>query len=147
MPLEILPNIRNEATNVFFRNLAVSRDKSRSQIDFLLDSLMLEDPEIKEVVRDINNRGLLGPEYWFWYHQPSYSVEVIKPSPPVFCLHDPDRPAREVFRLYEKKTGVRLMLDDWSEVPRLEADYRGEEKRKSREIGDLMRSLRRRRSL
>jgi len=137
MPLEILPNIRDEATNVFFRNLATSRDKSRSQIDYLLDSLMLKDPEIKEVIRDINNRGLLGPGYWFWYHQPSYSIEVIRPSPPTFCLHDKNRPAREVFRLYEKHSGMKVLLDSWDQVERLEAESRGK-KRKRRDARDLI---------
>jgi hypothetical protein len=119
MPLEILPNIRNAATNVFFRDLAVSSEKRRSQIDYLLDSLQLEDPTIKTVVRDINNRGLLGSGYWFWYHQPSRNIEVIKPSPPTFCLQDPDLTPRRVFKLYEKRTGEKTLLDSWEEVKRL----------------------------
>ena len=125
MPLEILPNVRDESTNVFFRNLATSRDKSRSQIDFLLDSLQLSEPEVKEVVRDLNNRGTLTRGYWFWYHQPTYSIEVIRPSPPTFCLHDPNRTAREVFRLYEKRFGVKLLLDSWRQVKRLEPESKG----------------------
>ncbi len=40
-PLEILPDIHTSVTNVFFRDLPKSRDKSRSQIDFLVDSLQL----------------------------------------------------------------------------------------------------------
>jgi len=128
MPLEILPDIRNASTNIFFRDLALSRDKSRSQIDFLLDSLQLEDPTIKTVVRDINNRGTLGMGYWFWYHQPARRLEVVKPSPPLFCLQDPEKTPRELLKLYEKETAEKLLLDSWREVPRLKAPEEGKKK-------------------
>jgi len=137
-PLEILPNVRDEATNVFFRNLATSRDKSRSQIDFLLDSFLLEDEEIKTVVKEINNHGLLGSTDWFWYHQPSYSIEVIRPSPPTFCLQDKNRPAREVFRLYEKHFGMKIMLASWDQVERIEAESCGRKTGRSRNARDLI---------
>ena len=39
--LEILPNIRKAAVNVLFRDLSMSYDKSKSEIDFLLESLQL----------------------------------------------------------------------------------------------------------
>ena len=121
-PLEIQPDIRDAATNVFFRNLPVSKDKNRSQIDFLLDSLQLQDPSEKIVVRDINNRGLFrGTLFWFWYYQRSYDIEVIQPCPPTFCLHDPRKTPREIFKLYEKQTDEKVLLRSWSEVPVLES--------------------------
>jgi len=80
---------------------------------------------VKEVVRDLNNRGTLTRGYWFWYHQPTYSIEVIRPSPPTFCLHDPNRTAREVFRLYEKRFGVKVLLDSWRQVKRLKPESKG----------------------
>jgi hypothetical protein len=127
LPLEILPDIRNAATNVFFRDLSMSRDKARSQIDFLLDSLQLADPTVKDVVASINNRGLLAKGFWFWYHQPAKRIEVIKPAPPTFCLQDPDKTPRQVLKLYEKETGQKVLLDSWAEVKRLEVTEEGGE--------------------
>ena len=121
-PLEIIPDIQDAATNIFFRNLGMSKDKAKSQIDFLLDSLRLENPSEKVVVREINNRGVFRKtHFWFWYHQPSYSIEVVYPCPPTFCLHDPKKTTREVFRLYEKKFGEKVLLRSWDEVPVLKA--------------------------
>jgi hypothetical protein len=122
LPLEILPEIRNAATNVFFRDLAMSKDKSKSQIEFVLESLQLEDPSIKGVVRDINNRGSLPKSYWFWYHRPARSIEIIRPSPPSFCLQDSHRTPLQLFKLYEKKTGQKVLLKSWSEVPVLSTE-------------------------
>ena len=120
-PLELIPNIRDAAINVFWRDLAVSKDKTRSQIDFLLDCLQLEDPSLKDVVRNINNRGLLGKGYWFWYHKPSRSIGVIKPCPPTFYLIYKLTPL-EAFKLYEKKFGKKILLKNWSQVKRLNAE-------------------------
>jgi len=120
-PLEILPEIRDAATNVFFRDLPMSKDKARSSIDFLLDSLQLADPSIRDVIAGINNRGLLGMGFWFWYHQPSKKIEVIKPAPPTFLLQDPDLTPRQLIRLYEKETGQKIFLEDWSAVKHLES--------------------------
>jgi len=124
LPLEIIPDIRNAATNVFFRDLAASKDKARSQIDFLLESLLLEDPSVKGVIREINNRGLLGKGYWFWYHQPARSVEVVNPCPPTFCILDPDaeKTNREIFKLYEKQSGEKILLDSWKQVKTFKAE-------------------------
>jgi hypothetical protein len=130
MPLEILPNIRDEATNVFFRNLAVSRDKSRSQIDFLLDSLQLSEPAVKSVVRDLNNRGLLGMGYWFWYNQMNHDIEVISPSPPTFCLQDPERTAMQLFKTYKKEFSIDVVLESWNQVERLQAGKQAQSKKK-----------------
>jgi len=121
-PLEIQPDIRDAATNVFFRGLASSKDKMRSEIDFLLDSLQLEDPSERSVVREINNRGLFrNMPLWFWYNQLAYSIEVIQPCPPTFCLHDPKKTPREIFKLYEKQTGEEVLLRSWSQVPVLQS--------------------------
>jgi len=121
-PLEIQPDIRDAATNVFFRGLASSKDKMRSEIDFLLDSLQLEDPSERSVVREINNRGVFrNAPLWFWYHQPSFSIEVIQPCPPTFTLQDPKRTPREIFRLYEKQSGEKILLRSWSQVPVLQS--------------------------
>jgi len=121
-PLEIQPDIRDAATNVFFRGLASSKDKMRSEIDFLLDSLQLEDPSERSVVREINNRGIFrNVPLWFWYNQPSYSIEVIQPCPPTFCLQDPKKTPREIFKLYEKQSGKKVLLRNWSQVPVLQS--------------------------
>jgi ribosomal protein S27E len=121
LPLEVVPDIRNAATNVFFRELAMSKDKNRSQIDFLLESLQLADPLVRGVVRELNNRALLGKGYWFWYNQPSRSIEVVRPCPPTFCLQDPRLTPRKLFRLYERKTGEKILLDSWKDVKNLES--------------------------
>jgi len=128
MPIEILPDIRNAATNIFFRDLAVSRDKSRSQIDFMLESLQLEDENLKDVVRDINNRGLLPKGFWFWYHQPSRTIQVIRPCPPTFCLHDIHLTPHEIFRRYEKATGEKVLLESWKQVKTLKTPEKEKEK-------------------
>lgn len=123
-PLEILPSIRDEATNVFFRELPMSRDKTRSQIDFLLESLQLNEPAIRPVVRELNNSGVLGTGFWFWYHRPARAINVIRPNPPSFCILDPERPKTlksnyDIFRFYEKQTGDKVLLDSWDEVKEL----------------------------
>lgn len=122
MPLEILPNIRDATTNVFFRNLPMMRDKKKSQIDYLVESLQLDDPALRTVVRDINNRGLLGTGYWFWYHRPNRDIQIIRPSPPTFCIQDPEAKMSnlEIFQHYEKQSGETLLLDSWDEVRFLE---------------------------
>lgn len=121
LPLEVVPDIRNAATNVFFRELAMSKDKNRSQIDFLLESLQLADPSVRGVVRELNNRALLGKGYWFWYNQPSRSIEVVRPCPPTFCLQDPRLTPRKLFKLYERKTGEKVLLESWKQVKVLES--------------------------
>ena len=120
-PLEVISDIRDAATNVFFRDLPLSRDKARSQIDFLLDGLQLADPAIRDVVASINNHGSLGTGFWFWYHQPAKRIEVIKPVPPTFCLHDKGKTMRQLLRLYEKETGKNVLRGGWDEVQHLEA--------------------------
>ncbi|MGB9774615.1 MAG: hypothetical protein ACPL4I_11430 [Bacteroidota bacterium] len=128
MPIEILPDIRNAATNIFFRDLAVSKDKSRSQIDFTLESMQLEDEALKDVVRDINNRGLLPKGFWFWYHQPSRTIQVIRPCPPTFCLHDIHLTPHEIIRKYEKATGEKMLLESWKQVETLKSTAKEKEK-------------------
>lgn len=119
-PLEVLPEIRASAINVLFRDL--SKDKARSEIEFMLDSLQLKDPEIRDVVREINDAGKLRKFYWFWYHRPSRLIEVIKPSPPVFCLQDPRTTNLRLIKAYEKHSGQKVLLERWSEVPSVKAE-------------------------
>jgi hypothetical protein len=118
LPLEILPELRNASTNVFFRNLAMSKDKSRSPIDFLLDSLQLKDTSIRAVAREINNRKMLGKGFWFWYHEAAGSLEIIRPCPPTFSIFDPEAKLspRQIFKRYEKLSGEKLLLDSWNDV-------------------------------
>jgi len=121
-PLEIITDIRDSSTNIFFRDLPTSKDKSKSQIDFILESCTLHDPSVRQVIKDINNRGLLSKDhYWFWYNRESRSINVIRPCPPTFCLQDPRRTPAQVIRLYEKESGETVMLSDWSEVKELPA--------------------------
>jgi len=122
MPLEILPNIRDAARNVFFRDLASSIDRRRSQIDFLIGSIQLRDPALRAVIKDINDRKLLAPNMWFWYHRPMRQINVIQPSPPTFCIHDPEAGLsnQKIFRRYEKESGKKILLKSWDEVSRLE---------------------------
>ena len=120
-PLEV-PSEFRETTNIFFRDLPMSRDKTRSQIDNIVDSIQLEDPSVRGVVRDINNRGLLKKgHYWFWYHQPTRTVEVVRPCPPTFLLQDKDKTAKKLFKLYEKETGQKVLLESWKQVKVLKA--------------------------
>jgi len=102
--------------------LAISKDKARSQIDFLLSGIQLRDPSVADVVKNINNQGSLGKAYWFWYHQPTREIQVIKPCPPTFCLADNEKNATELFRLYEKQTGEKILLDTWKKVPEIQAE-------------------------
>ena len=125
LPLEVLPEIRNSATNVFFRDLAMSKDKNRSQIDFLLDSIRLKEPAIRPVIKAINERGLLPKGYWFWYRAETRDINVINPCPPIFCLQDPSKTPRQIFKLYEKATGQKILLDSWKNVPQITA-YRSD---------------------
>jgi len=118
-PIEIVPPLRNESTNIFFRNLAVSKDKTRSQIDFLLESIQLKDESLKPVIRDINNQGILPKGFWFWYSKTNYNVNIIRPCPPTFTIHDPKRTPLQIYKLYEKTTGEKVLLDSWKNVKRL----------------------------
>jgi hypothetical protein len=119
LPLEVLPEIRNSATNVFFRDLAMSKDKTRSQIDFLLESLRLKEPAIRPVIKAINERGLLPKGYWFWYQAETRDINVINPCPPIFCLQDPNKTARQIFKMYEKQTGKQVLKARWDGVERI----------------------------
>jgi len=123
VPIEILPVIRNEATNIFFRNLAVSKDKTRSPIDFLLECIQLKDDTLKPIIRDINNRGVLPKHFWFWYNRETYSMDIIRPCPPTFCTFDPEakKSPREILEKYEKESGQTVVLDSWEKVKRLKS--------------------------
>lgn len=116
--LEIPPDIRIANTNVFFRELPASKDKSKSPIDFLLHSLQLKEPAIRKVIRDITERGYFTKKrFWFWYNKASRNIEVILPNPPVFCLHDPRKTSKGLFKTYERHSGKTILLDSWDEVP------------------------------
>lgn len=121
IPIEIMRELRNAATNVFFRDLAVSKDKTRSPIDFLLESIQLRDDSLKPIIREMNNRGALPNGFWFWHHQPDYDIQLIRPCPPTFCIFDPEahKSPREILHEYEKQTGEKIMLESWNEVKRL----------------------------
>lgn len=128
LPLEIISDIRNAATNVFFRDLASSRDKSKSQIDFLLESIQLEDAAIRPVIRELNNRGVLPKYCWFWYNRPNREVQVIQPCPPTFCLQDPNKTPLQVFKEYERRTGAKILLKSWNDVESISAEKHEEQK-------------------
>lgn len=117
LPLEIINEIRTGATNVFFRKLATSKDRTRSQIDFLLECLQLEDPSMRNVIRDMNNRGILPPHFWFWFNLESRKIRVIRPCPPTFALKDYKYTPAKLLRLYEKHSGQKVLYDSWSQVP------------------------------
>lgn len=117
LPLEIINEIRTGSTNVFFRKLATSKDRTRSQIDFLLECLQLEDPSIRNVVRDMNNRGLLPPHFWFWFSQETRKIRVIRPCPPTFMIKDYKSTIAKLLRLYDKHHGTKILLDSWKQVP------------------------------
>jgi aryl carrier-like protein len=121
LPIEIMRELRNAATNVFFRDLSVSKDKTRSPIDFLLESVQLRDDALKPVIRDVNNRGALPKHLWFWHCQPEYDIQVIRPCPPTFCIYDPEAKMSplEILREYEKQSGQKILLKNWSEVKTL----------------------------
>ena len=121
-PLEILPDIRSSATNIFFRDLATSRDKSRSEIEFMLESVQLKDPAVRDVIREINEKNLLPKFFWFWYHRPSRTIHVIRPTPPTFLPQDPNLTPRQLIRKYEKASGQRILLKSWSQVPAEKAE-------------------------
>ena len=119
-PLEIITDIRDSSTNVFFRELPASKAKDKSQIDFILESILLYDPSVRPIVRDINNRGLLSKgHYWFWWNKQTRSINVVRPSPPTFCLQDPKRTPAQIIKMYEKDTGEQVLLGSWDEVPTL----------------------------
>jgi hypothetical protein len=119
-PLEIITDIRDSSTNVFFRELPASKAKDKSQIDFILESILLYDPSVRPIVRDINNRGLLSKgHYWFWWNKQTRSINVVRPSPPSFCLQDPKKTPAQIIKMYEKETGEQVLLGSWDEVPTL----------------------------
>lgn len=128
MPLEIITDIRNAATNVFFRDLALSKDKSRSQIDFLLESLQLEDSGVRAVVKDMNVKGVLPKGFWFWWQKQTRGIEVVKPCPPTFMPQDTKLTPRKIFEMYEKRCGEKILLKSWDDVPVLRGEGRVEAK-------------------
>jgi len=99
----------------------MSKDKGRSPIDFLLDSLQLRDTSIRNVAREINNRKMLAKGFWFWYHEAAGSLEIIRPCPPCFCIFDPEAKLtpRQIFKRYEKETGEKILLESWKDVKAL----------------------------
>jgi len=117
LPLEIIGEIRTGSTNVFFRDLATSKDRSKSQIEFLLESLQVEDPSVRAVVRDMNNRGSLPKYFWFWFNRESRKIRIIRPCPPTFAIQDIRCTPKTIFKLYEKTTGLKVLLDSWKQVP------------------------------
>jgi DNA-directed RNA polymerase subunit RPC12/RpoP len=123
-PVEIVRELRNAATNVFFRGLQSAVTKARSPIDALLESIQLRDDQLKPVIRDMNNRGALPKHFWFWYHQPSYDINVIRPAPPTFAVFDPNAKMSmmEILREYEKQNpNQHILLKSWDEVKVVEA--------------------------
>jgi hypothetical protein len=119
MPVEIVPELRNASTNIFFRDLAISRDKMRSQIDYLLGSLQLSDDYLNEVLAEMNKRGALPKGFWFWFHQPKHAIQLIRPCPPTFMLYDLNRSPKSLYKLYEKRFGQKILLESWKEVKEL----------------------------
>lgn len=121
-PLEVISDLRDSGTNIFFRELPKSKEKVRSQLDYLLDSIHLQDVSLREVIKELIEKGSLGKKYWFWYHQPTRKIRVIRPCPPTFCLQDPRRTALEVYKQYEKKFGEKILMDSWDKVSRIKAE-------------------------
>jgi hypothetical protein len=137
--LEIPPDMRIANTNIFFRELPSSKDKSRSPIDFLLHSLQLKDPSLRAVIRDLTERGAFAKDrYWFWYNKASRNIEVIYPCPPTFTLHDPRRTARDLWKLYEKHSNRKWLLNSWDDVAKLQAKDSAAPAKAKRKFGSTL---------
>jgi hypothetical protein len=119
---EINPDVRAEATNVFFRELPKSSDKSSSQMDVVLNCLELKEGKaMREQLAQMMERGVLGDDFfWFWYNKKRHDIEVVKPTPPFFMINQPRKTNLEVFKAYEKFSGEKVLLDSWEDVPHLE---------------------------
>jgi acyl-CoA-binding protein len=121
-PLEVIQDIQDAATNIFFRNLPMNKDVSRSQIDCLLAGLKLKDASVRPVIRDINEKGSLPKGFWFHWNEDARAVEVVNPCPSGFCLQDTLRTQRQLFKRYDKKVNEpqgkqNFLLDSWKDVP------------------------------
>ncbi|MEM3133918.1 MAG: hypothetical protein QXR32_07120 [Candidatus Caldarchaeum sp.] len=127
LPVEIMRGLRGAATNIFFRDLQAERSRLKSPIDVLLEQLQLKDEPLKPIIRDMNVRGALPKGLWFWYHQPKYDIQVVRPAPPTFCIYDPEAKMSplEIIRAYERETHQKILLKSWNDVKRLEAKSGG----------------------
>ena len=102
-PLEIMTDIRDSSTNVFFRELPASKAKDKSQIDFILESILLYDPSVRPIVRDINNRGLLSKgHYWFWWNKQTRSNKRGSTIPAyLLSSENTKRTTAQIIQVYE----------------------------------------------
>lgn len=119
---EINSSVRSEVFNVFFRENSQSGDKSRSQKDIVLDSLLLrEGKNLRLQLSSLIEQGAFPDEefWWFWWNKNRRDVQVIKPTVPFFMINQPNRTNREIFKAYEKFSGQKVLLKSWSEVPHL----------------------------
>lgn len=117
---EVNPDVRTEATTVSFRELPKAGDKSRSQQDIVLDSLLLrEGKSLRDMIAGCMDRGTFPHNdfFWFMYNKFARDVEVVKPNPPFFMLNQPKKTNREIFQEYEKATDTDILYSKWSDLP------------------------------
>lgn len=109
---EIMHEIREHSTNIFFRDLA------EEQMKVLGENLQLEQPSMFEVVKAMNVEGALSGTYlWWWYSRPLRTLNLIQPCPPTHMAFDMQYSLREHFQACEDYTGVKILLEDPSECP------------------------------
>ncbi|MGD6808540.1 MAG: hypothetical protein ACQCN3_02465 [Candidatus Bathyarchaeia archaeon] len=120
---DVITEVRNNARNLFWRNLQKTGDKSRSQEDIVFSQLQVEDDSVFPVLRELNDKGRLRAGY-FWcmlnYDKVPRKVQIIQFSPPFFMINDPFKTNYEIFRLFEKSElaeGRKVLLKSWDDVP------------------------------
>jgi hypothetical protein len=144
---EIQGEVKSEQSNVFFRELPKTGDKSRSQRDLVLDSLdLIGGKAEKELVSQMMESKAFPRDehFWFWWNKLRGTIQVVRPNPPTFMLNQPKKTNQQIFRAFEafdsenrlaKLFGCdSVLLDSWDDVPRLryeEDSYFGKPSRRA----------------
>jgi hypothetical protein len=102
--VNIITELRDSMTNVFFRDLSQSQKAEQSQMDFLTASLQVERDEVLEAIKSIVKRGFLrGSHLLFWYHRPNRTVNVVQAVHPPFAVEVKGVPTEDHLKLWVKK--------------------------------------------
>lgn len=133
-PLDVITEFRDLATNILFRDLPQAGRAEQSEIDIVLKMMKLKNEILKESVKEINRKMLLrGTHFWFWYHAPASTIDLVWSCPPPHMLEDAKLDPEKLFGLYEKAFGKKLLVDKLEDVPIIQRAER--RKRRTDETG------------
>lgn len=128
---EVLNEVREHATNIFFRDL------TEEQMKALENTVQLETEELFEVVKGMNSRGeLTGTFLWWWYSRPLRTINLLQATPPTHMIYDNRHSLRAHFEAYEEYTKTKILVEDVEECPQLKPPKREPVKREEEDLLD-----------